>query len=165
MAASYPRDCTFETPIKLNKLISELIAIDAYDSNIGHNSNIGHGSSDEESQSWWGICVDTAHLWALGQDIQTKQSMRDWLNAIEHKNKIMIFHLNGSRRDISTGKDEHAIAFAHDDKLWYGIEPSDSGVAAVLEFAKKHKTTIIIEPHKETHASVTNIVSVLKKMY
>lgn len=113
---------TYETPEKIDNLVKLL-----------------------KNESWFGIVVDTAHLWAAGVDIRSYESMKDWLDRLTYKKSICLFHLNGSFSEKGSGRDKHAICFSSDDKIWRGINPHNSGVRAVVEFAKQHHVPIICE--------------------
>ena len=119
---------TYETPEKINRL-TEL---------LGPNEN------------WWGWCVDTAHLWGAGVNIQTYDNMKSWLDRIKHKEKILMFHLNGSSAVRASGQDKHEIAFGAKDDIWHGIDPQHSGVRAVVEYANKYELPIICEINRGT---------------
>ena len=130
---------TYETPEKINRL-TEL---------LGANEN------------WWGWCVDTAHLWGAGVDIQTYDNMKNWLDAIHHKEKILMFHLNGSSAVRASGQDKHEIAFGAKDDIWHEIEPQNSGVRAVVEYANKYELPIICEINR---GSVEDYIMSIEKI-
>lgn len=123
---------TYETPEKIDNLTTM----------IGAN------------ESWWGWCVDTAHLWGAGVDIRSYDSMKTWLDSLTYKKKIVQFHLNGSSANRGSGKDKHEIAFSSDDKIWHGVKPEKSGLHAVVEFAIKHNITIICEINRGLESDV-----------
>lgn len=141
MVANKADNKTYETPEKIDNLINLL------------------GDAD-----WYGFVIDTAHLWGAGIDCSDYKMMHKWLNSLKHKNKIIMFHLNGSYADRGSGKDKHAIAFSSEDKIWHGIKPESSGVKAIVEFAKAHKNTIICEINRGTEKEVIQSLEIIKKM-
>lgn len=114
---------TYETPEKIDNLTTMIGA----------------------SESWWGWCIDTAHIWGAGIDIKSYESMKEWLDALTYKKKIVQFHLNGSSANCGSGKDKHEIAFSADDKIWHKVKPEKSGLRAIVEYAVKYNITIICE--------------------
>lgn len=72
----------------------------------------------------WGLCIDTAHLWAGGIDVAKKWDK--WYNKLTPytKSKIRLFHLNGALSKLyETGKDKHIIPFSKEDGIWGDIIP------------------------------------------
>lgn len=128
---------TYETPEKINALIDAI------------------GSDD-----YYGIVVDTAHIWAAGVDCTKYSYMANWLDEIKDKSKIILFHLNGSQCNIKSGKDKHALVFDDDDRIWKDMNYNESGVRAVVEFSIKHKVPMICEVHGDS----PNIKTTLKKI-
>ena len=113
---------TYETPQKINKLIAAL-----------------------GNHSWYGICLDTAHIFASGFDCTTSADMRNWFAAVTKKERIKMIHLNGSASQRGTGKDKHAIPFSAADNIWGSVPPAESGLCACVEFAVKHSIPLILE--------------------
>lgn len=116
------------------------------------------------TESWWGWCVDTAHLWGAGVDIRSYESMKKWLDAITYKKKIVQFHLNGSSANCGSGKDKHEIAFSADDKIWYKVKPEKSGLRAVVEYALQHDVTIICEINRGAEADTKTTLNTIIKL-
>lgn len=125
MVASRSNKNTYETPEKINNL--NQLLFNKFDS------------------SNWGWCVDTAHIWCSGTNIQTYEQMQNWLNGLENPERIEMFHLNGSSTPQGNGKDIHEIVFGPSDNIWKDIEPNNSGVKSVVEFAVQNNITIICE--------------------
>jgi len=140
---SHP-ELTYETPDKINRL-PELIEPD-------------------KSENWWGWCVDTAHLWGAGVDVTSHADMQNWLNGIKRRDKICMFHLNGSSAALGSGKDKHEIAFGPDDVIWGGTPPKTSGVFAILEFSNGQNIPIICEINRGTEANVRRSIAKIKSM-
>ncbi len=58
-----------------------------------------------------GICLDTCHAFAAGYDLHTKSGLDKMLTQFDEiigLDKLRVIHLNDSRHDIGTNKDEHA---------------------------------------------------------
>lgn len=143
MVANKPDpDKTYETPEKINNLTTL----------IGPN------------EQWWGWCVDTAHLWGAGVDVRSYDAVKDWIERIAYKKKIVQFHLNGSSAAKGSGKDKHEIAFGPDDLIWNGIDPEKSGVKAIVEFAVANQITIICEINRGSEANVIKSLATIKKL-
>lgn len=142
VASKADADKTYETPEKMDNLTTQIGA----------------------TEQWWGWCVDTAHIWAAGVDIKSYESMKDWLDRVTYKKKIVQFHLNGSSAIRGNGKDKHAIAFSHEDKIWYGIEPSKSGVRAIVEFALQNSVTIICEINRGLESEALKSINTIKSL-
>jgi endonuclease IV len=133
---------TYETPEKLDNLIKLL----------------------GPTKNYYGIVVDTAHLWGAGEDIASYDNMKNWLDRLTFKKKIILFHLNGSYSEKGSGKDKHAIPFNHDDLIFSKFKPENSGVRAVIEFAKKYKVPVILEINRGTTEEAKKTLEIIKKM-
>jgi len=58
-----------------------------------------------------GICLDTAHLFAAGYDLSTPAGVDETFEAFEEavgSERLACVHLNDSKHDCGTNKDEHA---------------------------------------------------------
>lgn len=133
-------DLTYETPEKIDNL-TYLIGAD---------------------ETWWGWCVDTAHLWGAGVDVSSYNNMNDWFSRVTYKKKILMIHLNGSFADMGDGKDKHAVCFGADDLIWHGIAPKKSGVQAVVEFAVQYSCTVICEINTGSQKTIARSLNVIK---
>lgn len=142
VASKADREKTYETPEKLDNLVTLL----------------GVG------ESYYCFTVDTAHIWAAGQDIQSYANMKDWLARMTYKKKIQMFHLNGSYSARGSGKDKHAIPFSANDKIWHGIAPEESGVRAIVEFAVEHSIPMICEINIGSQAEAVAGLETIKKL-
>jgi endonuclease IV len=149
MTAGKPDKTTFDTPEKLNVFVDKM------------NEELKCDSKDP----WWGICVDTSHLWALKQHIREKENMDAWLAGVKNPEQILLFHLNGSQNAFEIYKDKHALPFEKKDKIWYGVKPEESGVASVVNFAKKYKVPIILEPHDESGEDLAASLKIITGLY
>lgn len=138
MTSVSPNANTYETPEKLNYLINELDRI----------GNINYG-----------ICIDTSHVWAAGQDMKYYNDVKKWLNKIT-SNRITLFHLNGTTIPLGGHKDVHSVPFSSDDLIWGDVKYNDSGFKAIQEFAYIHNIPIIMEVKGNTdkvHSYLSNV--------
>jgi deoxyribonuclease-4 len=72
-------------------------------------------------KSRMGICVDTCHLFAAGYDISTERSYEstfEEFNKIIGLNRLVVFHVNDSKRELGSRVDRHE----HIGKGKIGIE-------------------------------------------
>lgn len=122
-------DSYYETPEKLAALMVEL------------KRNYGDR---------FGICIDSAHLWVSDIDLQSREAADEWFYRLEAvadaipPTAVMI-HLNDSMRERGIGPDAHAgLAMG---KIWetYRGKIANSGIAAILDYARRHNTPIILE--------------------
>ena len=131
----------FEKPEKINALIA---AVDANQKNFG-------------------ICIDTAHLWGMGEDISSYKNAQKWFDLILTPNFIGMIHLNGSSVEFNCGMDVHEIAFSDQDKIWNKIKYEDSGLSYIIEFTKKYKLPIILEINRGTLPDFKKLIYYLTK--
>ncbi len=90
-----------------------------------------------------GLCIDTAHMWLSGVDLQTVKAASTFFKAFKgFKHKIMI-HLNGAAYAKGSGKDTHAPLMF--DKIWGGMKYADSGLSYIIKFAKFNQIPMILE--------------------
>lgn len=58
-----------------------------------------------------GVCLDTAHCWAAGYDLATRQAVAETIEAFDATvgiDRLACVHLNDSKHPRGTGRDEHA---------------------------------------------------------
>jgi len=129
-----PKETYYETPEKLAKLFDALAVIDP-------------------EKRTFGLCVDTAHLWVNGIDVGPYGVAAAWLRALERgvvdKGWPVMIHANDSQRLRGTGPDAHApLAKGH---IWGAYEDriDGSGLAAFVDFARKHEIPVILERKTE----------------
>lgn len=93
----------------------------------------------------FGLCVDTAHLWAGGLDISRYDAAKAWLDEIKIPPDRLLFHLNDNYEDLGGGKDTHAPLFH--GKIWKRMshKPGKSGLAAFIERAEERRIPCIFE--------------------
>ena len=65
----------------------------------------------EESRQDLAVCLDTAHMFAAGYDLSTPAAVDETMAAFDDvvgADKLACVHLNDSKHDCGTNKDEHA---------------------------------------------------------
>lgn len=99
---------------------------------------------------YFGLCIDTAHIWASGADIASFEAASAWLDQLERAHGVIpphaiIFHLNDNYNGRGSGKDEHAPLFM--GAIWgsYADRRESSGLAAFLDYARRHNVPTILE--------------------
>ena len=127
-----PKGSFYETPEKLAFLFSQI------------------RSSIDPDLTRFGLCVDTAHLWTCGVDVSSYESASRWLDRLERSAEIIphstvMLHLNDSAQERGRGPDTHAPLMR--GKIWESYENNvgDSGLAAFLDYASRHETSVILE--------------------
>jgi hypothetical protein len=136
--AVVPKETYYETPAKLAALFTALRSVDP-------------------KLEKFGLCVDTSHLWVNGNDLQSYAAADFWFRDLEDQkeaiphDRVMI-HLNDSATERGHGPDEHAgLGMGH---IWSGYLKHTlaggipaSGLAAVVDYARRHHTPTILERH------------------
>lgn len=146
---------TYETTAKICKLIEKIVQ---------------QGVKKEE----FGICIDTAHIWAAGVDIAGYNEMRLYIENIQENNVELMVHLNDQIWAIGSGRDEHApLAYgtiwgiynpdAHIDGLTT-LPIEDSGLSAILDWVENDDICTILErnpdkPKINSRPLINNILS------
>lgn len=139
MPSLKPSEGSYETPEKLNALVSII-------STCEHK---------------FYICIDTAHLWGMGQDIRTYDGARKWLSALDKPDRIGLIHLNGTSVELGGNRDVHQVPFSEQDIMWHGISYTDSGARAFIEFAEYYKIDCIMEINRGDVADLHKFYSMI----
>jgi endonuclease IV len=94
-----------------------------------------------------GICIDTAHIFAGGAQIKTREEALAYLSDVPME-RVHLFHLNGNEYEGRAG-DKHAIPCSPPDKIWGGKKYKESGCFEFVEWARSYKIPVIFEdkPH------------------
>ncbi len=98
--------------------------------------------------SQFGVCIDTAHLWVSGVNVQSAKSADSWIERLEASsipsNRIMM-HLNDSKVKIGTGPDKHAALAT--GMIWGPVKGRlrMSGLASFVDYARRNGTVTILE--------------------
>lgn len=116
---------------------------------------------------FFGVCVDTAHLWSCGEDVSTYELAKSWLDRLEVPRKALIFHLNDSQLDLGAGIDHHAPLMS--GQIWgkFADTPKLSGLWAFLEYAVEHDILTVLERTSKTDilAEINSDFYVLKHVF
>lgn len=97
----------------------------------------------DEEYNRIGYCIDTAHVFASGYDIKTKDTFEEFMSLWDHHigiNEITLFHLNDSKVGLGCCRDLHEQIGSG---LIYSTEKE--GLKTLLEFCKNNTIPIIIE--------------------
>jgi endonuclease IV len=90
----------------------------------------------------FGWCIDTAHIFAAGVEIDIYKILKEWLNNLQYPQMIDLFHINGlSIKLFDTGKDTHEIPFSADDGI-FGDDVIDDDGYVVFDIKKIKKTSM-----------------------
>lgn len=105
----------------------------------------------DPQEMYFGICIDTAHLWSCGEDVSTYKLAKDWLDRLNIPTRALVFHLNDSALDLGAGIDNHAPLFS--GKIWnrFAGTPKLSGAWAFIEYAIKYDILTILERTSKTN--------------
>lgn len=96
----------------------------------------------------FGLCIDTCHIFAAGNDIRNKEIFGNILSTVNSrlgKNKLMLIHLNDSKDDLGEKKDRH-------DNLGYGFI-GRIGLKHIIKKIKALNIPIILETPMIHHES------------
>lgn len=130
--AVLPKNSHYETPAKLRVLFE------------------GIRKWVDPHLQYFGLCIDTAHIWASGADIASFEDASAWLAELEALHwlippRAIIFHLNDNVHPLGSGKDEHDCLLM--GAIWgkYHLCPEKSGLAAFLDYSRRHSIPTILE--------------------
>jgi Endonuclease IV len=103
-----------------------------------------------------GLCLDTAHLWAGGQDVASRRGARAWLRAFRRAGAApaggLAVHLNDNLHPRGSGRDEHAPLAR--GAIWgaHARDPAASGLADFVRFALEQGAPLVLERRGERSA-------------
>jgi endonuclease IV len=89
----------------------------------------------------YGICLDTAHMFARGMPITTASDVRVTFAKL-YNLPIKAIHLNGNKREFGSGSDVHTGVGEPDDYIW---SKDMSGAIEIIKWAFKNNVPIILE--------------------
>ncbi len=105
---------------------------------------------------YYGICIDTAHMWAAGLNIRRDNYFFDYVKGI--KKNIALIHLNGTLSELfNSGRDVHIIPMAQEDCLW-----TKKRLKKLMEAIDKN-TDIICEVNRGKVDDLNKLMSFLYK--
>jgi deoxyribonuclease IV len=93
-----------------------------------------YNSFTKDEQKYLGICLDTAHTWALGYDLDEAYNI---LFSKSNAKNITLIHLNNSQVERGARKDRHAT-------ILDGMIPNDK-MNDFIKNIKNNKTVVILE--------------------
>ena len=109
-----------------------------------------YNSFTKDEQKYLGICLDTAHTWALGYDLNEAYNI---LFSKSNAKNITLIHLNNSLVEKGARKDRHAT-------ILDGMIPNDN-MNDFIKNIKKNKTVIILEtPSKNYDKEIAHIYNI-----
>jgi deoxyribonuclease IV len=94
-----------------------------------------------------GICVDTAHVFSAGAQINTVTGVKKYFiefNKLIGKKHLVLFHINDSKQPINSRKDQHqGLGYGHiyDEKLGGNM----NALKELTKYAKKNKIPMVLE--------------------
>lgn len=107
-----------------------------------------------------GLCIDTAHMFAGGVSFEHYEPTKEFLARIANRVRVpIIFHVNDSYEQLGSGRDKHAELCK--GNIWNNVDIADSGLKAIVEFAKVHKSALILE---QDFGSALRGIKILTKM-
>jgi len=104
-----------------------------------------------------GICIDTAHAWAAGYKIDTKDDVARFVEEIDTKigfDRLRMFHLNDTQIPLGGNRDRH----------WHIGEGliGENGFRALLGFAELREKVAILETPGEDADDERNMATILR---
>ncbi len=96
---------------------------------------------------YFGLCIDTAHLWSSGVDLSDYKSAETWINELDLDPKCLLIHCNDNDKELGQSPDIHS-SLTH-GKIWNNYKDNllESGLYAILKFAKLNNVPVILERH------------------
>ena len=95
---------------------------------------------DEKIRERFGVCMDTCHVFAAGNDIRTEKDMNHFFGSIDRSigiTKIKLCHINDSKKGLGEHLDRHAT-------IGEG-EIGSEAIKRVVKFMKELGVPIIVE--------------------
>jgi endonuclease IV len=128
---AFPGDELYDQPESLADMFRELRAVDPGGKRLG-------------------LCVDTAHLHVAGIDLSAYAAADNWFRRLEARSadippEAIVLHLNDAVHPRGRGPDRHEALLR--GAVWgdWAERPHASGLAAVLDYATRNATTMILE--------------------
>ncbi len=104
-----------------------------------------------------GVCIDTAHAWAAGYKIDTKEDVERFVDAIDKTigfERLRMFHLNDTQIPLGGNRDRH----------WHIGEGliGENGFRALLGVAELREKIAILETPGEDDDDARNMATILR---
>jgi len=96
---------------------------------------------------YFGLCIDTAHLWSCGIDLSDYKSAETWFNELNIEPKCLMIHCNDNDKELGYAPDIHNSLT--DGKIWQKYKDNlyESGLYAIMKYARRNSVPIILERH------------------
>ncbi|NBP00050.1 MAG: deoxyribonuclease IV [Proteobacteria bacterium] len=107
-----------------------------------------------------GYCIDTAHVFASGYDIRTRESFLQFLDIWDQTigvNRITLFHLNDSKVDLDCCRDLH-----EEIGTGYIYKDTQSGLTTLLKYCQQHNIPIISETGGDRVKEIDIILGIIE---
>lgn len=119
-----------------------------------------HANLLEDQYSRIGYCLDTAHIFASGYNIKTKETFQEFISLWDKHigiNEITLFHLNDSKVDLGCCRDLH-------EEIGSGLiyKNETCGLKALLEFSMNNNIPVIIESGGNQSTEIELIKNLIK---
>jgi endonuclease IV len=103
----------------------------------------------DDNMKYFGLCIDTAHLWSSGLDISDYDSVVTWLNELTIDYDNIMIHCNDNDKLLGECPDIHNTLFK--GNIWKGHVDNitGSGLYAFIEYSKRYNIPIILERHMD----------------
>lgn len=85
---------------------------------------------------WWGICIDTCHIYCSGLNLHDKEAVKSFFSSELLQRRLALIHLNNTNDEIGSRKDRHRNIENGKIKLEefvYLMRQIDNSVPIILE--------------------------------
>lgn len=109
------------------------------------NELFSHIKDIDPTMSYFGLCIDTAHLWSCGTNISDYKSAELWINELDIDPKYILIHCNDNEKQLGIAPDEHrALA---QGRIWENYKDNiiESGLYAFIKYATENNIPVILE--------------------
>lgn len=134
--------------LKRTRLWLEIDAADTGEDSLTRPENLKRAIGAIPRKYNVGFCIDTAHVWAAGVSIRTREEARSWYKAtraaVPRRIPFML-HLNDSHAEMGSGKDDHSALTRGNIWRGYRQQLSNSGMAPLLKAAAKENMIVVME--------------------
>jgi hypothetical protein len=114
---------------------------EVFDVYLGKESDMKRSTAPKVLR--YSFCIDTAHVWAQGVSLTTKddvKKLREELSSNELH--VSLFHLNGNSIELGEHRDRHEICMSKDDLMW---RKDSSGLSEILDWSLSLNVPLILE--------------------
>ncbi|MCK4809853.1 MAG: deoxyribonuclease IV [Candidatus Omnitrophica bacterium] len=107
-----------------------------------------------------GVCLDTAHTWSAGYEINRKEGLDDFLKMVDKTvgiKRVKVIHLNDTREELGSGKDRHC----HIGEGKIGI----NGFALIVNHPLLKKLPFILETPRDEKTDDLRNLAIIRRLY